>query len=235
MQKRLSLALIVIMSLALLAGCKQATYQDGTFVAVSDATDKGYMQAEVTIKNDKITAVKLAGVDSLGLEKTDDYPYEPHHQAVAELEETMVAKNTWDVDAVAQATHTSSEAKLAAQRALEKALVKPSSEAKYFDGTFMAISDKDEKGWTIAWVTLKDDKITDVVLHSTTTSKEDPDKFVRKDETYPYAPYHEAVKTLPEQFVAQNGTDVEGVTGATGTTETAKQAVENALNKATRK
>ncbi len=237
MKKFLTLAIVLALSLTLFAGCsKPAVYKDGTFVAVSDATDKGYMLAEVTVKKDKIEAVKLVGLDSLGLEKTEKYPYETYHQAVVDLAKEMVDKNTWDVAAVTKASSTSTQSKQAAERAMEKALVKPASTAKYFDGTFMAISDQTEKGWTVAWVTIEDDKITDVVFHSTTKTTDDEGntKFVRKDETYPHAPYHEAREVLPERIVEKNGTDIEAVTGATGTTETVKQAVERALEQASR-
>lgn len=236
MKKFLSLAVILALSLTLFVGCKPAVYKDGTYVGVSDATDKGYTRAEVTIKKDKIESVKIVGLDSLGLDKTDAYAYEDYHTAVADLAKAMKEKNTWDVDGVAKVTSTSTQAKQAAKRAMEKALVKPTSSAKYFDGTFMAISEQAEKGWTIAWVTLENDKITDVVIHSTTSKTDDAgnSKFVRKDETYPYEPYFEALELIPQRIVEKNGTDIEAVTGATGTTDQTKQAVEQALTQAAR-
>ncbi len=232
MRRFLPLLLALALSLTLLVGCKPALYQDGTFTAVSDANDMGYVKAEVTIKGDKIQSVKLVGLDKLGLEKTEDYPYEAYHQAITDLAKEMTDKNTWDVAAVSGATSTSEEAKQAVKRALEKALVKPTATGQYFDGKFMAISDQEANGWTIAWVTIKDDKITDVDFHSTTQNGEG--QFVRKDESYPYAPYHEAREVLPAQFVEKNGTDIDGMAGATGTVNALKQAVERALEQASR-
>ncbi len=237
MKKYLSLAVVLALSLTLFVGCgKPATYKDGTFIGASDANDRGYTRAEITIKKDKIESVKIVGLDNVDLDKTEDYPYEEYHKAVTELEKAMKEKNTWDVDAVAKATSTSTQAKQAAQRAMEKALVKPTSTAKYFDGTFMAISEQTERGWTIAWVTLKGDKITDVKLSSTTAKTDDNgnNTFVRKDESYPYEPYFEALELIPQRMVEKNGTDIEAVTGATSTTDQAKQAVEKALTEATR-
>ncbi|NLW17076.1 MAG: FMN-binding protein [Firmicutes bacterium] len=242
MKKLLSLSMVLALSVALLVGCNQqpatpsTTYKDGTYVAVSDANDKGYMRAEVTVKDDKIESVSLVGLDSLGLEKTEDYPYAEYHSAIVDLAEEMVNKNTWDVDSITGATGTSEQSKQAVKRAMEKALVEPASSNQYFDGTFMAISEQNDKGWTIAWVTIENDKITDVKLVSTTAKQNDDGStsFVRKDDSYPYPEYFEAIETLPEQFVANNGTDIEGVTGATGTTEQAKDAVEQALAQAAR-
>ncbi len=241
MKKLLSLSIILVLAFSLLTGCNQpkapaTTYKDGTYVSVSDATDKGYTRAEVTIKNDKIESVKLVGIDSLGLEKTEAYAYELYHTAIVDLAEEMVSKNTWDVDIITGATSTSEQAKQAAKRAMEKALVQPASSNKYFDGTFMAISEQTDKGWTIAWVTLENDTITDVKIISTTskTNEDGSSTFVRKDDSYPYPQYFEALEIIPQRIVEKNGTDIEVVTGATGTTEQAIQAVDQALAQAAR-
>ncbi len=242
MKKLLSLTIVLALSFAVLTGCNQqppastTTYKDGTYVSVSDANDKGYMKAEVTIKDDKIEAVTLVGIDSLGLEKTEDYPYAQYHSAIVDLAEEMVSKNTWDVDSVTGATGTSDQSKQAAQRAMEKALVEPASSNKYFDGTFMAISEQTDKGWTIAWVTLEDDTITDVKIVSTTkkTNEDGSSSFVRKDDSYPYPTYFEALELIPERIVEKNSTDIEAVTGATSTTTQAIEAVEQALTQAAR-
>lgn len=240
MKRFWSLTIVLALSLALLVGCGSpaapAVYKDGTYIGVSDASDKGYMRAEITIKQDKLESVKLVGLDGLGLEKTEDYPYEQYHTAIVDLAKEMTEKNTWDVDAVAKATSTSDQSKQAAQRAMEKALAEPTATATYFDGTFMAISEQTERGWTIAWVTVEDDAITKVVIHSTAAKTDDNGNvsFARKDDSYPYEVYFEALELIPERMVANNSTDIEAVTGATSTTDQAKEAAAQALESAKR-
>lgn len=257
MKKLLAIAVIAVMSISLLAGCSaKPVYKDGTYTAYSDATDRGYVKAEVTIAKDKITGVKLSGTDNLGLEKTAAYAWADYHTMKTELPKRFVEKNSWDVDVWAKATGSSNQAKQAVLRAMQKARVNPTTTAKYFDGVYMAISDKTDKGWTIVWVTIGNDKITGVNLHATTPAKEldaegKPVKdaegkdvikkdaagnvvFERKAAAYPWPAYHEARVELPKRFVAKNSADVEIVTGATGTSNQAKQAVAEALKKAMR-
>lgn len=257
MKRILAIALVALFTVSLLAGCKPAVYKDGTYTAVSDATDKGYMKAEVTIAKDKITALKLYGYGSLALEKPASYPHAEYHKVLSDLPAAMIKNNKAKVDIIAKATGSSNQSIQAVERALEKALVKPSSTAKYFDGTFMAMSDVGDKGWTIVWVTVANDKITAVNLHSTTPAKEKDAEgnvvkdaegkdvikkdaagnvvFERKGEAYPYAQYHEARVELPVRFIAKNSADIEIYTGATGTSNGAKAAVARALTIALRK
>lgn len=240
MKRFWSLAVILALSLTLFVGCstpaEPAVYKDGTYVGVSDATDRGATRAEIIIKNDKIESVKIVDLDGLGLEKTEEYAYEDYHTAIVELADAMQEENTWDVDVVAGATSTSNNAKQAAQRAMEKALVKPTSTAAYYDGTFMAISEQTERGWTIAWVTVEGDAIEKVVVHSTASTTDDKGNvsFARKDSSYPYEGYFEALELIPERMVAKNSTDIEAVTGATSTTDQAKEAAAQALTLAKR-
>lgn len=257
MKRTIAIALLVLFAASLLAGCKPAVYKDGTYTAVSDATDKGYMKAEVTIAKDKITAVKLYGYNALAQEKPASYPHAEYHKVLSDLPAAMVKNNKAKVDIIAKATGSSNQSIQAVERALEKALVKPTSTAKYFDGTFMAMSDVTDKGWTIVWVTIANDKITEVNLHATTPAKEKDAEgnvvkneegkdvikkdaagnvvFERKGEGYPYAAYHEARVELPVRFVAKNGADIEVYTGATSTSNQAKAAVTRALTSALRK
>lgn len=257
MKKLLAIAVVAVLSLSLLAGCSaKPVYKDGTYITYSDATDRGYMKAEVTIAKDKITGVKLCGFDSLGIEKPATYTWADFHTATTELPKRFVEKNSWDVDIVAKATSSSNQSKQAVMRALQKALVTPTTAAKNFDGVYMAISEKSDKGWTIAWVTIGNDKITGVNIHSTTPAKEKDAEgkivkdaegkdvirkdaagnvvFERKAAEYPWPQYHEARVELPKRFIAKNGADVEVFTGATGTSNQAKQAVAEALKMAKR-
>jgi len=242
------IALVAVLALSVLAGCSAAKpmYKDGTYIAYSDATDKGDYSAEVTIKGDKITAVKLQGYDSLGKAKTAEYSWPEYHQAIKDLPARFVEKNTWDVDAVAKATSTSNGSKQAVLRAMQKALVTPTTSAKYFDGTYMATSAPDARGgWTIVWVTIGGDAIKGVTIHSTEAAKDAEGKaiegkFQRKDPAVygvaaGYTGYAEAKVELPKRFVAKNSADIDVYTTATGTSNQAKEAVAKALANASRK
>lgn len=258
MKRLLAIALVALFAVSLLAGCKPAVYKDGTYTAVSDATDKGYMKADVTIKGDKITAVKLYGYNNLGMEKPSTYAHAEYHKVLSDLPAAMVKNNKAKVDIVAKATGSSNQSIQAVERAMEKALAKPASSAKYFDGTFMSVSAPDARGsWTMVWVTVANDKITDVLIHSTTSAKEKDAEgnlvldaegksivrkdangntvFERKGADYAYAQYHEARTALKDAFIAKNGVEIDTFTGATSTTNQSKEAVTNALNSALRK
>ena len=57
--RQVHLILGVVLAVAIFsaaAGAAPAVYQDGTYVAVSDADDHGYLMAIVTIKDGKIAA-----------------------------------------------------------------------------------------------------------------------------------------------------------------------------------
>ncbi len=227
--------LILIFLLLIFGGCEKKEASgglvDGIYEGYSDATDNGYMKAVVTIGAGKITKVTLHGFDGLGLEKSSSYPWFPYHKMIDELPKAYVEKNDWNVDIITQATGSSLESNQAVRRSMERAQ-KDGTKDKYFDGIFMGISEELPGGWTIAWVTLKNDKITKVVLHSTTPDPDREGEFVIKDESYPWAEYHEALVELPKRFVKANGTKVDIITGATGTSNQAKEAVEEALKMA---
>ncbi len=233
--KRIILILVFLM--VLVGGCdKKGVSQglvDGVYEGYSDATDNGYMKAVVTIGGGKITKVTLYGFGDLGREKPDTYPWFPYHKMLDDLPKAYVEKNDWNVDTITQATGSSIESNQAVRRSMERAQ-KGDTKGKYFDGVFMGVSRELPTGWTIAWVTLKNDKITEVVLHSTTPKPDGEGEFVIKDESYPWAEYHEALVELPKRFVKANGTNVDIITGATGTSNEAKEAVENALEMAKR-
>lgn len=246
--KKIAIALMVaVMAIVLLVGCQPArVYNDGTFTAFSDATDRGYMEVELTIKNDKITEAHVRGFDGLALEKTETYRHQPFLTAKAELPKRIVAQNSWDIDLVSGATTSSNQVRMATLRALQKARVTPSTTAQFFDGTYMAMSDRGQLGWAIAWVTIGNDKITNVVIHETTAARDAtgaviPDQFVRKNvdaaspDFYAFAPYHEARVELPKRFVAANSATVDVFTGATITSTNAMAAVARALEKAKRR
>lgn len=234
--KRITLFLVFF--LLVFGGCERKEggggLVDGVYEGYSDATDNGYMKAVVTIGDNKITGVTLHGFDGLGLEKPSSYPWFPYHKLIDELPKAYVEKNDWNVDVITQATGSSVESNQAVRRSMERAQKNGDTKGKFFDGVFMGISKEAPGGWTIAWVTLKNDKITEVVLHSTTPDPDKEGEFVIKDESYPWAEYHEALVELPKRFVKANGPNVDIITGATGTSNQAKEAVENALKMAKR-
>lgn len=209
-------------------------YVDGTYVAYDDASDKSYGMVEVTIKEDIITDVKVAGFTNMGDEKGENYPWEAFHEAKETMPQRFIDANGTEVEGVTGATGSVTGWKLAVERALEKALVEPPSTSAYFNGRFHGASDSTEKGRSVAWVTIEDDKIVDVKLGATTFTKDEEKKEVFKDETYSYAEFHQAVEQMPQRFIEANGPEVDTFTGATGSSEQWKVAVERALEKATK-
>ena len=246
--KKIAIALMVAsLAMVLLVGCQPArVHNDGVFTAFSDATDRGFMKVELTVKNDKITAAEVAGFDALGLEKQPTYRHQPFLTAKAELPQRLVAQNSWDIDLVSGATTSSNQVRMAALRALQTARVTPTTAAQFFDGTYMAMSDQGERGWAIVWVTIGNDKITNVVIHETTRARDAagaviPGQFIRKNvdaaspDFYTFAPYHEARVELPRRFIAANSAEVDVFTGATSTSNNVKVAVARALEMAKRR
>jgi len=97
---------------------------------------------------------------------------------------------------------------------------------QYNDGTYVGFSDADRRGYTLAVVTIENDKIADVEL------VELDETATPKREDYPWPEFHEAMVTLPQRFVEANSADIDGYAKATGTSNQARQAVARALDKA---
>ncbi|MBE3519879.1 MAG: FMN-binding protein [Firmicutes bacterium] len=235
MLKRLAgtLSLLVIFAV-LLSGCKPRVYNDGVYKGISTADIHGYAIAEVTIKKDKIVAVKLSEITEKG--EVKDYATYPYPEAKA-ANETMsrrfVEKNSADVDTVAKATNSSRKYIEAVKFALEKAKKRPTVTTKYWNGTFMGASQKDDRGRGVAWVTIENDKIVKVELEDVTP--EGKFKFKDVGEAYAYPPVLEARDVMERRFVEANGPNVDTFTGATESSRKWVEAVSNALaNAATR-
>lgn len=254
MKKVLTIGLAMVVAVGLLAGCgggETATYNDGTYTAVSDApeTDRypsgfdGSLELTLTIADDVVTDVSIVEYDGHGDVKDydtygqeglfDGSNLEAAHNALAEA---IIEANDWDVDAYSGATGTSDKVREAAQRAFEKALV-DKADGEYFDGTFMGLTDVDERGSRlIAWVTIEDDAIVDVVFAETYDSESG-----FKDESYGSEQAGFTIENLEEAYAAlaaamveANSADVEAFSGATGTSEKAVEAVQDALDVAKR-
>ena len=252
MKRLMTFALVLALAATVLIGCAPKeppappapvyVYNNGTFFASSNATARGYMTAEVTIENDKITAVTLVGYGNLATEKDETYGaaagYTGYHEMKAELPKAFVEKNTWDVDIYTGATSSSNQSKQAVQRAMEKALVNKPAGGKYYDGMFMAMSDVGGRAndWAVVLVTIENDKIVEVVINETRNVTNDAGVTSKafKDAEYAWDEYHEALIELPKAFIAKNSAEIDVFTGATGTSTNAMQAVARALELATR-
>jgi len=208
-----------------LSGCGPKIYNDGTYRGIGQADDGGYAVAEVTVKNDKITAVKLSEVTETGVDKDfATYPYPKAKEANTEMAKKFVGKQDAKVDTVAGATNSSKKYIEAAGFALEKARKTPTVKSTYFDGTFYGRSKANDTGYGVAWVTIKGDKITAVKLDDVTAEGEFKDWA-----TYLYAKALEAKDLMQKRFVEKNGAVVDTVAGATGSSTKWIEAVQNAL------
>jgi len=199
-----------------------------TYIGYSDATDHGYAMAVITIENDRITSVILKEFTELSIEKDfSNYEYYPSVQAHTVLPQRFIDAQGEKVDSITGATASSNRYKQAVERALVSA--KGNKEhKKYFDGIFQGRSKADNHGYGIALVEIKDDRIVKVEL------KEVDERGELKDfSIYPHEPSIKAHKELPERFVQSNSPSVDNFTGATHSTDKYKEAVQNALAKAT--
>lgn len=210
---------------------------------VSQGDERGYAHVTLTMENDRISDVAIVEFDGVGREKI----YEDYHtrwpyleDAHNELAQSIAEQNTWDVDIVSGATGTSVKVREAARFALARA-GRETAPGDYFDGTFMGVSDATDKGWGIAWVTLKGDEITGVRLEATTPAQENGEEvfdtvdrqvYVLKDEEYPWEPYHEAQDVVAAEMAESQSTDVDTYSGATGSSMQWMQAAERALGAA---
>jgi uncharacterized protein with FMN-binding domain len=251
MKKFLALVLSMLLLIPLFAACSKQTdnntnsntnnnantatstkYNDGTYIGYSDATpeSRGFAYAEVTIKDDKITEVKLYEVNEYGkLKDYSTYPFKEAKTANEEMAKRFVEKNSADVDDYTGVTNSSKKYKEAVLRALEKAS-KEKDGKKYFDGTFLATSDQSaENGYALAYVTIKDDKITNVVLQEV-----GKDGKFKDYATYPLKEAKAANEEMAKRFVEKNSADVETVAGVTGSSKSYIEAVKKALEMATK-
>jgi uncharacterized protein with FMN-binding domain len=250
-------AALLMFSLGLVAGCGNGddngddvaagTYNDGTYTAVSaNANARGFVEVTLTIAADEVTDVAIVEFDGFGVPKDyatygvegafDGSDLQEAHETLAAA---MVEGNTWDVDTVTDATSTSNKTRSAAQLAMEKALVEPASGNTYFDGTFFAVSDQDQRGnFVIALVTVEDDVIVAVELSEATATEEgislkDYDDYGQEG-VFDGSNLQAAHEALAAAMVENNSADVDVATGATGTSTKAMEAAQRALDIAKR-
>lgn len=218
---------LVVLASVMVSGCGPRIYNDGTYKAFSQADANGYALAEVTIKKDRITAVKFTEYTGTGVEKDfSTYSYAKAAEANQEMPKRFVGRKDANVDTYSGATESSKKYIEAVSLALEKARKTPTIKTTYFDGTFMGRS-SDATQWGIAWVTIKDDKIIAVQLDEVTENG------TLKDwKTYPYTKALEARTEMAKRFIQKGSADVDAYSGATQSSVKWIQAVHNALQSA---
>jgi uncharacterized protein with FMN-binding domain len=224
----ISLGILTAVMVLSVTGCGPRVFNNGTYSAVSQADDKGYGVAEVTIEKDKITDVKLSEFTGVGMEKDyETYPYQQAKTGRDEMQGKFVGRQDANVDTVAGVTHSSEKWKEAVGFALEKARKTPTVNTTYFDGTFLGKSDQGERGYGIAWVTIQGDKITAVKVDDVSSEGE-----LKDWATYPYPKALEAKTEMENRFVEKGTAEVDAYTGATTSSTNWISAVNDALNKA---
>ncbi len=212
-----------------------------TYSAVSTADRFGYVEVEIDVVNGEIVDARVSEFDGFGFLKDYEtyanggelWPYlEESHLALAEW---IVEGDTWDVDIFTEATGTSEKARSAARHAMIRAGLEDPVGTEYFDGTFMGVSsmgERDQLG--VAWVTIENDEIVDVVLEE--AAPDDEGQYAFKDEDYAagtgYTEFHEAQEEMPGWFIEAQGPDVDIFTEATTSAELWMEAVRNALDAA---
>lgn len=132
MKKVIGIILLTVVITALAACSPQeasnsnGAYKDGTYKAEGDKWDFGYEDATVVIKNSKIEEITLQRIDTEG----NEVDYKAYHEMGGpdlsktrnELSESMLKKQTFEVDSLSGATISSENWKIAVERALEKAI-----------------------------------------------------------------------------------------------------------------
>lgn len=116
----------------------EQTYFDGTFMAISDVTDPGWAIAWVTMENDEIVDVNLAGTiakkengepvhDEAGRQeykiRPEDYEWEPYLEARDVMAERFLEAQGPEVDVYTDATRSSEKWMQAVERAMEAARI----------------------------------------------------------------------------------------------------------------
>lgn len=218
---------------------------EGVFVGYSEES-RGFTRAEVLVQNGDIERVNLEEYDNRGLKKDvdfeydveswaetrDDYPeeYESITEMLETLEDRFEEENSADIDGISGATGTYEQAK----EAVDMALLKANGETGPFDGSFMAMSDDDARGWGIAIVEVAGGDIVNVELEE---AAKDEEYGLKRDaelkgEDYDWDEFHEAKEELPKRFLEANSPDIDVYSGATGSSEDWMQAVARALSTA---
>ncbi|MFW6377930.1 MAG: FMN-binding protein [Bacillota bacterium] len=220
----LGLALAVVLGLGF-SVMADGHLEDGEYVGYSEANDKGYVEAQVTLEDEEIVDVELIEYRDTGVKKDDSYDWDEWHEAMDELPGRFEEANSAEIDVFSGATGTSEKA----MGAVEMALAKAEGQTE-FDGTFLGVSDfSDRGGRGLAWVTIEEGEIVEVKLEEL---QDDDGELVYKDEDYDWDEWHEAKEEMPEWFVEADSADVDVYTEATGSSNMWMEAVADAMAKA---
>ncbi len=216
----LTLALAVVLGMGMVA-VADGHLEDGEYVGYSQANERGYVEAHVTIEDEAIVAVDLIEYNDVGEAKGEDYGWDEFHEAMEELPQRFIDANDYEVDIYTGATSTSEKA----MEAVEMALLKAEG-YESFDGTFMGVSEPTERdNWGVVLVTFEEGDIVEVKLEEAAEGE-------LKDEDYDWDEFHEAQEAMPEWFVEANDYEVDIYTGATSSSELWMEAVRDAMSKA---
>ena len=120
---------LILIALLNLTGCAKV-YKDGTYDGEGDEWQYGAENATVVISDGKMSEITLRRLDKEGNEVDYDmwtgaekdgktYPNLKQHRI--DMAQTMIEKETYEVDTITGATISSENWKLAVKRALEKA------------------------------------------------------------------------------------------------------------------
>lgn len=197
------------------------TYKDGTYTGSAQGFG-GTIKVEVTIKNGKIKSIKVLSASG----ETKSY-----FDKAKKLLNTMVKKQSTNVDAVSGATYSSNGIIKAVRNALAKAKAdgsekktnkkssssKPAASGKlpYPDGVYYGTGEGFAGPITVA-ITIRDHTLKSAVI----TESEDDDEFLSK------------AKSILDAVVTRQSAKVDAVSGATYSSKGIIEAIKNALKAA---
>jgi len=230
-------------------------FRDGSSVGFSDYhRDYGYIKVTINFFKDSYQTVSIESFDALGQPRNDaaDSPALQSAIGLGGRLRSLGPNRIAELDAISGATVTVNGIKQAAWRATAKARYRQDQEASiYYDGTFLGVTDRSLRGWTIAVVTIRRGVMEHVMLHGVFPQTEELEDgstaelldangdFVYQvaSADHPWPEYHQAVEILEQNFIAAgiSGIDyVDSITRATVTSLEAKIAVSRALDAAKR-
>lgn len=246
-----ALLFLTVVTLMMFSACEK---KDGSSTAYQDGTYKGTYQnfdghgwkpqLEIVVEKGKITEAVWDYVNPQGALKSEDARYAgimesrsgtTPAKAKEALEESLIEMQSADVDDVTGATHSSENFRELAEAILANAESgKMSTVMLPMNDTYSASDEADDRGWTgkIA-VTYTDNKITAVdyqEVNADGMAKIEDENYAKMMSDKNGMTPAEAKKQLEAQFLAAQGTDIDGVTGATGTTERFKELAEAAIS-----
>lgn len=260
MKKIFSIALVVVLIVAMAAGCAPKTepaaappanestsgetaYKDGTYTAKGETDERGWTpEVTIVVKDGKIAEVKYD--EARAMNKSEDADYVKSFKDSKNVdvvavykqfgEALVAAQDAEKVAAVSGATGSFSNFKALAAEAIEQA--KDGSNLK--DGTFKVTGQTDERGWTpFVTITVKDGKIT-----AATYDESSSEAVVYKSEDEGYKANFKQINNVDvaaefekfgkELVSAQDITKVDVTGGATHSGENFKALVEKALSEA---